>query len=331
VVVRTAWEPEAATAAEADSLVRAALAGESLWRYERAEGGIDRVLTLEGLRGRLPYLRILDPGRPMHLEFEGVRALARVVTRELAIERFDGEATFADTIRVGIGALSTAHTSLSGEGWVSPEDPPRYRFDLEAGRLGFEDLRWLPVPVPDAGGGPAELVVRTAADPEVVAVDVREARVRAGESRAEGGFSIYLEETPLLTQVDLELQPLQLGLVADLLDRDTMPEGLVRGRVRGGGPIDLFEVDADVTLRPETGADRPSALTARGGIGLVGEPRRMRGLRLGFDDFDLLWTGVVGIDTRQPGRITGEATLDRDPEGRIGFDADVRHARRWSR
>lgn len=325
VVVRTAWEPEAATAAEADSLVRAALAGESLWRFERTEGGIDRVITLEGLRGRLPYLRLLDPRRPMHIEFERVRALARVVTQELEIERFDGAATFGDTIRVGIDALRTAHTSLSGEGWVSPEDPPRYRFDLDAGRLGFEDLRWLPVPVPDSGGGPAGLVVRTAADPEVVAVDVREASVRAGASRADGGFSLYLEETPLLSQVDLDLQPLELGLVADLLDRDTMPDGLVRGRVRGAGPIDLFEVDADVTLRPERGDDRPSALTARGGIGLVGEPRRMRALRLGFDDFDLRWTRVVGIDTRQPGRITGEATLDRAAEGRIGFEADVRH------
>ena len=325
VVVRTPWTPEAATAAAADSLVRAALAGEAIWRYERAGEGIERVVTLEGLRGRFPLLRILDPSRPMHLEFEDVRAGARVVTRDLAVERFDGEATFADSVRIGVERLRTPNSSLAGEGWVLAEDPPRYRFDLEAERLGFEDLAWLPVPVPDAGGGPADLVVRTTADPEVLAVDVRNARVRSGASRATGGLSVYLEEPPVLSEVDLDLQPLELSLVAELIGRDTMPVGLVRGRVRGAGPIDLFDVDADVTLRRADGAGPASSLTVEGGIGLVGDPRRMRGLRLAYRDFELHWTRVVGIDTRQPGRITGQATLDRASAGRIGFMADLRH------
>lgn len=342
VVVRTPWEPDVA-AASRDSAVAAALAGESLWRYERAEVGIDRVVALAGARARLPYFRIVDPGRPMRLELRGLEALARVVTQDLPVERLDADVTFGDTIRIDLPVARTRHTRLAGEGWVVPEDPPRYRFDLGAERLGFEDLRWLPVPVPDSGGGPAGLTIRTSADPEVVAVDVADADVRSGDSHATGGFSLFLEETPVLSGVDLELRPLRLELAAELLDRDTMPDGLVRGTVRGSGPIDLFGVDADVTLEPlsepeppaapgpslagppRPTAPRPSHLTARGGIGLVGDPRAMRGLRLGFDDFELRWTRLIEIDTRQPGRISGTATLDRIPGGRIGFEADVRH------
>lgn len=327
LVVRTPWEPEEATAAAADSAARAALAGEALWRYERTPGGIERVVSLEGLRGRLPHVRILDPERPMRVEMERVRGLARVVTQDLGIERLDGTAVFSDTIRIDLPAVRTAHTALSGEGWVLPEDPPRYRFELEGDRMGFEDLRWLPVPVPDSGGGPAEVTVRTTADPEVVGVGVREAEVRSGDSRATGGFTVYLEETPVLSDVDLELRPLRLALAASLLDRDTMPDGFVRGSVGGSGPIDLFDVDADVTLEPLDGAGGagPSRLRARGGIGLVGEPRAIRQLSMEFGSFDLDWTRLIEIDTRQPGRITGSATLDRVPGGRVGFEADLRH------
>lgn len=328
IVVRTPWEPDEATAAAADSAAAAALAGESTWRYERTAGGIERVIRLEGLRGRLPYFRILEPERPMRLELEDMAGRALVVTQDLTLERLDAAVDFSDTIHVDLPVARTAHTSLSGEGWVLAEDPPRYRFDLDADRLGFADLRWLPVPVPDSGGGPAAVTVRTTADPEVLEVDVREAEVRSGDSRAEGGFTVYLEETPRLAEVDVELRPLRLALAKDLLDRDTMPDGLVRGTVRGAGPIDLFDVDADVTLEPlgVGGGATPSGLRARGGIGLVGDPRAMRDLHLEFDDFALDWTRVIEIDTRQPGRISGTTTLDRASGGRIGFQADVRHA-----
>lgn len=328
LVVRTPWEPEGPTAAARDSAAAAALAGEAIWRYERTEAGIERVVTLEGLSGRLPYARILDPERPMRLELERVGGLARVVTQDLTLERLDATVVFTDTIRVDLPAVRTAHSSLAGDGWVVAEDPPRYRFDLEADRMGFADLGWLPVPVPDSGGGPAGVTVRTTADPEVVGVDVREAEVRSGESRADGGFTVYVEETPVLSEVDIELRPLRLALAAELLDRDTMPDGYVRGTVRGSGPIDLFDVDADVTLEPldADGGRGPSRLRARGGIGLVGDPRAMRGLDLTFGAFDLMWTRLIEIDTRQPGRIDGTATLDRVPGGRLGFEADLTHA-----
>lgn len=310
LVVRTPWTGDPA---------------DEVWNLERTDRGLERVVALEGITGRLPLLRLADPRRPMRVEMEGVEALVRAVRQPMGLAELDGAVTFSDTVRVRLDRVRTRRgTALSGRGRVGPEDPPRLRFDLEGDRVEFADLQWLPLPVPVRGGGSGDLLLRSSdADPEVLAVEVRDGDFRSEETRVTGDLAVRLEETPVFEGMDLQLRPLRLRLVHDLLGTDG-PDGRVEGRVRGDGPADLFGIDADVALHPLDGAS-PSRLRAVGGIGLVGDPRRFDGLQLEFSGFEPRWSRLLEVDTRQEGRIDGVAGLDRSPEGGVTFSADVVH------
>lgn len=340
VEVRTPWEDGAGARRRPRGRRTTTGGGEDdvVWNLEPGPHGVQRVIRLEELAGRFPFLRLADPLAPMHLELQEVSATARAVRQPLRIDALTGAVTFDDTIRLELPELNTAASRLSGDGRVVPEDQPRFRFDLEAERLAFGELQWLPVPVPREGGGSGDLVVRTAENPETLVVEVASGDFRSGDSRVTGGFVLAMpEDATRFEEMDLRLRPVRLGLVHDLLDQPGRPDGYVEGTVSGSGPLELVRIDADVELRPPPGsaaaaggaadADTASAsgLEARGGIGLVGEPRAFRDLELRFLDFRPRWTHLIGIDTRQQGRVNGTATLDRTPGGRVAFTADLRH------
>lgn len=299
--------------------------GDEVWNLERTDRGLERVIALEDMSGRLPLLRLVDPDEPMRVEMEGVEALARAVRQPIGLTELDGAATFTDTVRVRLDRIrSSEGTAVSGRGRVAPTDPPRFDFEIDGERVEFADLRWLPMPVPREGGGSGDLRIRSSdADPEVLEVEIRDGDFRSGASRVTGDLGVRLEETPVFEGVDLRLRPLRLGLVHDLLGTEG-PDGDVEGYVRGDGPADLFRVDADVALRPVDGAE-VSRLRALGGVGLVGEPRRFDGLRLEFTDFEPRWSRLVEVDVRQEGRLDGVAGLGRSPEGRVTFSTDLVH------
>lgn len=297
-----------------------------VWRIERTDdGGLERVITLEELSGRLPVLRVADPTRPFHVQLQEVRSLARAVRQPLRIERLDAEAIFGDTVRIDLPRVATTESGLGGEGWVVPGDSLAYRFDLRAEPIAFSELRWLPIPVPASGGGPADLVLSSEGGP--MTVDVTEADVESGDSRLRGGFTVRLDEPARFQALEVELDPVRLALVDRLLERETEIDGLLSGPVRASGPLDLLDIDADVQLRDlpsDTTAPPPSDLTARGGVGLF-QPRSYRQLELEMTGFEPRWTRILGIDTRQRGRVDGTLTLDGVAGEPLGFQLDLRH------
>lgn len=322
LTVRIPWRPEGEGAA-ARAEVEAALRGEKVWRIVPAgPGAYERRLELDSLRGRFPLMRLADPTRPMRIELEGVAATARVVAQPLEIRRFDGNVVFRDSIQLEVGALRTAESSLAGRGWVVPEDPPHFRFDLRADPVAFAELAWLPIPVPRSGGGSMDLALRT--EGETVVVEAGEGEMRVEESRLAGSFAVALEETPLFRSLELELSPLRIALVDELLGREPVVDGTMRGRLSGSGPLDLLRVDADLELRGLQQERTVSRLRARGRVS-VGEPYEMRGLELEMAELEPRWAGLVGVQLEVGGRVTGRATLDGRTRGALSFTADLRH------
>jgi autotransporter translocation and assembly factor TamB len=313
--------------AAADSALRAALAGETIWNVQRAAGGSpELVIRADSLRGGMPFVRLADPDRPLELSFDAVAARVTAVRQPLDIRSFTGTTLFGDTVRIDVADIRTDASRLSGAGWVVPSGPPIYRFDFDADPLGFADLQWLPVPVPETGGGPAKLVLR--APGPVPIVEVRDGDMRSGDSRFRGSFDLHLADTPRFASYDVQVMPLRLALADRLLDRPTAIDGFVSGRLRGAGPIDLLGMDGDLTFRPVSTPDSvavvPSKLGLHGAMGLT-EPRRLGSLRLDFDGFEPRWTRVLGYDTRQVGRLTGTATLDGVVGSHIDFTAALTH------
>jgi hypothetical protein len=301
---------------------------ESIWRIEAIEdstGAVRRyeqVLAIESMSAAFPRLRLANPVDPMRIEIRGLSGLARAVRQPLAVNGFDGVLTIADSIQVEIESAELGSTALSGSGWVEPGDPESYRFDLDADPASFEDLQWLPVPVPSSGGGPMGIVVRSAG--ETVVVDVLDADARVQDSRLRGSFTVALRDTPTFESLSVRLEPLRVRLMNELLERPELVDGYLSGPLEGSGPIDALRIDTDLTLRDVEGDVAPSGLKAVGTVSIE-EPFPLRALDLVFSDFEPRWTGVVGFTTPLDGRVDGTATLDGEPRGILAFQADVVH------
>jgi len=322
LLVTTPWAADR-RGADRDSLVAQGLRGDKLWRVVRAgPGRWVREIRLDSLSAGFPLLRIVDPVRPLRIEATGLATAASVVTQTLNVRRFDGSATFRDTIAIEIGALETEESVLGGSGWVVPSDPEQFRFGLDADPIAFGDLSWLPVPMPRRGNGPARIDLWTRG--EVIVVDVSAADARSGDSRARGSFVLALENTPRFESLDLLLQPLRLGLVDEVLERDSLIEGYITGAVTGTGPLDLMQIRADLTLTDLDEAVNPSFVTASGGLSIV-EPRDMEDLELTFLSFEPRWTAIVGITHLLRGRLDGRTTLTGTVGQWFDFDTDLVH------
>ncbi|HSM09390.1 MAG TPA: translocation/assembly module TamB domain-containing protein [Gemmatimonadota bacterium] len=300
---------------------------DELWRVEATDAGTwERVIRLDSLTGRFPLVRIVDPQRPMRFEIEGLAAHARAVRQDHRIVRFDGAATFRDSVEVDVTRLESDHSHLAGRGFVWSADPIQFDFRLEAEPVGLEDLQFLTVPVPDRGGGPASLRLRTRED-GVMVTEVSDADVTIDDSHVLGGFVLHLEPTPRFADFDLEIAALRLALVDEVLEREALIDGVLSGTATGRGPITLLDVEADLVARDPPGtADpaEPSAVTLDGGIALV-EPRVMRDLGIGMREFEPRWMRIVGIDPRFTGRANGTARLGGTAGGRIEFTLDTDH------
>ncbi|MCL7971397.1 MAG: translocation/assembly module TamB [marine benthic group bacterium] len=318
--VTTPWAADL-SGAERDSMVAQGMRGDKLWRVIRAgPGQWVREIRLDSLSGGFPLLRIVDPARPFRVEAAGLETAASVVTQTLDVQRFDGNASFRDTIAVEIEALQTGDSDLSGSGWIVPSDPEQFRFGLDADPIAFSDLQWLPVPTPRRGGGPARIDLWTRG--EVIVVDVSGADARSGDSRARGNFVLALEPMPRFESLDMLLQPLRIRLVDEVLARDSLIDGYITGTVSGTGPIDLLQIQADLTLTDLDEAMAPSFVTAEGGLAII-EPRDMQDLELTFLEFEPRWTAIVGITHLLGGRLEGRTELTGTVGQWFDFDADL--------
>lgn len=296
-----------------------------VWYTVRDEdGALRRAMDVDSLSARFPRLLITDPEEPLTIQVEGGSGVARVVSQPLALRQAGLSAVFRDTVEVQIGRLSLGGSSISGEGWITGSDPLQYDFDLRADPLAFDDLRWLPLPVPRAGGGSMDLGLRSVG--EDLAVDVRGGDVRSGNSRIRGGFTVRLSDPPRFDTLDLELAPYRLALSGEL-GADSIPmDGLVRGTVSGRGPMDGLTLDADLELRaPGEEAGEPSGIGARGVVGLL-PPYRLRALDLEFRRFEPRWTRLVGFASRVDGRLGGGLRLAGRLDSAVSFRADLSHS-----
>lgn len=322
VELRRPWASGLEGAAR-DSAVAAGLRGDALWRVEATPGGrYEQVVELESLRGRFPLLRLVHPRLPMTLVLEDVAAVLKAVQLPLDVLRFDGRLVFRDSVEVAIRWAELPASRLTGSGWVAPGDPAQYRFELRAQPAGFSDLQWLPIPVPTEGGGPMELTLYTRGD--VSLVEVREGDAVVRDSRLEGSFTVALEDPPRFEGFDLRFAPLRLALLDELLDRPSLIDGHLAGRVTGSGPIDGLRIRGGVTLRDLEGGGAPSSLEAEGGVSIV-EPFPMRDLHLRFREFEPRWARALGLALDLEGRLQGTLTLDGHTAGRLAFAGDLSH------
>lgn len=339
--IRTPWTARL-SGSERERALREARDGASPWAlYETPEGEFDNLYEFSDARARLPELHIGGPETPLLLELEDLSGTLRAVRQPLALERLSGRLTLGDTADIVIDHFETDRSAVTGTGWMTGSDPVHYRFELDAAPLDVRDLRWIPLDLPETGGGPMRVGVYSRDATSVVAVSNGD--FRTGDTRLTGGFSLALGERPSFDNLDVTLAPFALHHLDDLLRRapaadSAAADSLVRagvggwalGTIRGAGYADDLNIDADLVLEGPVTETLPSRLRARGGVAFRPTADRveapgLRGLEVTLDGFDPRWTQLFGIDMGIDGRLGGTLTLDRDAGGAVAFAGAVDH------
>ncbi len=327
--ILTPWTETLTGAAKTEAL-REARAGESPWALrERPDGEFERVFELTNLRGRFPVARVTDPEAPFMIEVEEAAATLLAVNQPLELSNLRMHLTIGDTAHLDIETLETDQSAIRGEGWMASNGVD-FEFALEANPLDVRDLRWLPIDLPEIGGGPMSIDLSGRGGDAVV--DVANGDFRTGETRMTGGFALALDRRPRFQRIGVTLAPFDLAHLAPLLAQDSAPgtapappPGTMRGTLRGSGYVDDLMIVADLTLHDPDPETPPSSLQARGGVGIGEEFLSLRRLGVEVAAFESRWTRLIGMDLGIDGRFQGTLTLDREQDSGVAFDGVVEH------
>ena len=322
IEIRTPWTAGLDKSARERALSDAR-AGESLWAIrESGNGEFERVYRLENISGNFPVIRLVDPPRPFRLLIEDVSGTLHAVNQPLELSHLSGTVTLGDTARVEIKRFETKNSTVFGTGWLASAVPLEYDFQLSAEPLGFEDVRWLPIPMPRLGGGSMEIGLTSRLGDMVVTVS--DADIRSEDTQLRGGFVLAMGQTPRFENLDFSLEPLRLQWLNRVLSREQAVDGWIRGSLEGSGPVDDLTIDATLSLADLTEGTTTSEIRAQGGIGIV-QPFAVHNLELDLETFEPKWVRILGPDPPLAGRINGTVTLDNNDNDDLIFTGDVSH------
>ncbi len=311
-----------------EEAVSAARRGETVWNVEPEGDGFVRAIRVTEMSGRFPLVRIAEPGRPFRVDLEEMSARIRAVSQPLDFRRFDGSMVFEDSIRFEVREAELGASQLTGRGWIASGDNTEagegtdFRFDLDGDPIGFADLQWLPIPIPREGGGPGQVVIRSQGGEAFV--ELRDAEVRVRDSRMNGGMVVGLGAMPRFDSLSVRFDPLRIALVDEILEREALIDGYLRGPLSGTGPMDAIDLVADLTAESLSGEAEPSRVRMAGKAGIV-EPRLMSGLVLDLEAFEPRWTAVVELPNRLEGRLDGRVVVDDLADDTVRVSADILH------
>ena len=325
VTVRSAWAPDSALAGAARAeAVRLALSPERRDLIVEVPGGWQRVVRLERVNGRLPFVRLADPDSATR-----VVDIARLSTVALPfrppaahVRNARGRIAFgADTVQFLGVHLQLPASQLRVDGWYSTRTGAinaRIRSDT----LAFPDLRFA-LPELPAGGGRMNLAVgRVGALTRVVATDLE---VSAEGARVAGSLDVQTGPVVRIGASDLRYRELDTRLLERLLPALELPvDGVLSGDMRLAGVPERLDVAGWTTIRDRAGAT--SRIEADGIVGNAAGGVRARDLALRFDPLRLSLLRGLGVELPVGGTITGRATLNGALDARFALDADVVHA-----
>lgn len=282
----------------------------------------DQVYRLAGLQARVPEAR-----------FAGAEPVIRIASLDARVSAGDGPAESlalrGAAIRPeGERVLFTAArlelresvvTDVDGL-WSSALPAPGIRARGLAPRVRFADLNVLFPAFPDSGVASFEWRVEPVGG--ALAVHLSGVDMRSRESRVAGGLTIVVGgEQPRLGPVDLQLDPVRVSFIEDLLGRSLPYSGTIAGTVTGSGELLNFDVDA--LLRTE-GVEGAIDATLTGVLTLDGLTPTVRRFDLSLNETSL--AALRGLLPGLPlaGQISGTIRFDGLPgEGPATLDATL--------
>jgi hypothetical protein len=250
VTVRSPWSPrEGLSARVRDSLLRATLSTNSRLYVVRAPGGYQKIVTIDRLNGKVPFLRWADP--KYKTKYAQVASMSADVfpfrPPAAQVRALVGNFEFNDDSlwwKNASGRLP--QTSLKADG-VYNLNSGDMRLSLALSPAALADFAWLPIKVPHDGGGTLGMnIVWRGATQDYV---MRHADLHTGGAHLTGDLGVTLTDTISYHDANVRFTGLTTKQVEDVIPGIKFPRvGVMAGRAKFSGSLSRMPLDADVTF-----------------------------------------------------------------------------------
>ncbi|HEX2779701.1 MAG TPA: hypothetical protein VHM30_09390, partial [Gemmatimonadaceae bacterium] len=326
-VVRMPWHPDTAlTAAQQDSAIRQALAGNSRNMVEQVEGGYQKVMSFDRITGTFPEMRLADPDAPSRLlrvsTLQMVAAPFRPPVAEIRDLKGDFEFT-GDSLWWKKADAKLPGSHITGDGrYVYASSAMDLR--LRGAPVATGDLRWLYPRLPAGGSGSLDFAMVW--DDSTQTYLATNANIGLQGAQVNGSFGLTLGDTLSIHDTNLRIAALDTRLIEQLVPGFTSPRrGTIGGRLALGGGKHAMRVNTDLSFADvNAGTSRVAAV---GEVGMVPSGGvRARALQVRLDPLQVAlvrtWMPTLPVG----GILSGTATLDGNTASQLVAVADLTHS-----
>ncbi|HEU0014814.1 MAG TPA: hypothetical protein VFQ45_14100 [Longimicrobium sp.] len=243
VQVELAWQPDTTLSrAEQRRELALALSDTGTIVVRRVPSGYVRTMSFRAMNGRMRDIRFAPgskTGTRLHIDTLG--ASMQVFRRPARLVHLRGDVSLTRAhLEFDMPVLRFPSSLISASGvmrtdsfpeWFDKAEGQMYDIAFRSDSVAFRDLQWLYPRFPANAAGALSLRIETR--PEGTLFLARDARLRAPGTLITGSFGMIAGDTLRFVDVDLEAEPVDVGLIDRML-----PEGLpVRGLRLGGAEI----------------------------------------------------------------------------------------------
>ncbi|MEO8619950.1 MAG: translocation/assembly module TamB domain-containing protein, partial [bacterium] len=250
VAARSPWAPRAGVPAHVrDSIIKDAMSAGSRLHIAEVPGGYQKVVTLERVNAKVPFVRWADPStKTKYVKVAALRMDAFPFRPPAAkIRALTGNFEFNDDSLWWKGAgAQFPHSAMTGDG-VYNLNTGDMRLSLAVTPASFVDFDWVYPHFPKDGGGNLLMSVQW----KGVTQDyvVRNADLRTGTAHLTGDIGATLTDTVFFHDANVRFTGLTTRQIeAAVPDLHSPRQGVLEGRAKFSGTPKRMTVDGDVSF-----------------------------------------------------------------------------------
>ena len=318
IVLQRPWSPdERFSGVQKDSVIRAALAGETRTRVDRADYGLRQTIDFEKINARLPSVVVADPAsRDIVVNVDSLAMIATPFNPpSFDVRQFAGEVRIGpDTVTAPDFLLDLPGTRTKGNIVYMLGNGDMFG-SVKADTLTLADIRPLLPILPDSGGGRLNMTVAVR-DTGASEYMFTNADIHIGTAQVAGTLGLVIGDSATsLRNTDLAFTRFPTSLIEHFEPSAKSPiAGHLTGRATAEGPFEAMRVNVAATLDPLRHA--PFRITARGGLGF-GEATTMNRLVVHGERVPVTVANELGFDPHVEGVVTIDATLSGSTASRL--------------
>ncbi len=330
VTVRSPWAPrEGVSARVRDSIITDALSAGSRLYINRAPGGFQKVVTLERVNARAPFVRWADPAfKTRFLEIAALAMDAFPFRPPAAkVVGLTGQFDFNDDSLWWKGANARLpHSNMTGDGVYNMNSGDMV-LAMRASPATFDDFKWLYPHFPLEGGGSLRLgVTWKGATQDYV---IRDADLETGTAHVLGDVGVTLVDTIFFHDANLRFTGVTTKQIEDLKPGLQLPrQGVLAGRAKFAGTFKRMRLaGADITFDAYNRGT--SHVMADGIIGFAGTQKVVvsaRDLHVRVEPLTIDLVKLIFPTVPVGGTLSGVATLNGSGADQLHFTGiDIIH------